>query len=73
MEVERGLAVKDWHRQLSRCGLLAVALVCAEHFLARPSVPASSRRGWEVFFALLALATAIRTIGAWRRLRGVSQ
>jgi hypothetical protein len=73
MEVERALAVKDWHRQHSRCGLVAVLLIWAGMTLARPSVPVSSRWGWAAFFGLLSLGLAGRTWKAWRRLRQVSR
>jgi len=73
MDGERDLALKDWRRQLWRCGLVAVLLVWAGTKLARPSVPVSSRWGWVAFFGILSVGLAARTFLAWRRLRQFSR
>lgn len=71
METVRREARAAWRKQIVRSALLALLLAWAFHSLSRPSVESSSRWGWLIFFSILAVAQAARTLLAWRRLRGV--
>jgi pheromone shutdown protein TraB len=73
LNCEQRKAESDWQKNLWRLALLAAILVLVSQILGRPSVPASSRLAWMVFFGVLSLGAVGRACGAWRRLRRFSR